>query len=149
MASTLVRVGQRSCNQLTLGNDQARDPDVFDKIRSLDLLPRFPREVEPAGRDIAGRAKPTVYGGVEVSALSTPRAQSAAGGDGYELNFENTPIATLAKAASNWIARLDNADTMRTGVHVYRVKFVAEELRTKLRGTIGASAPIEPARTLR
>jgi general secretion pathway protein D len=27
--------------------------------------------------------------------------------------------------------------------------FVAEELRTKLRGTIGASAPIEPARTLR
>src|ERR1700730_18633124 len=121
MASTLVRGGQRegryltlrsvmvaallisvvvllgSCNQLFLGNDQARDPDVFDKIRSLDLLPRFPREVEPAGRDIAGRAKPTVYGGVEVSALSTPRAQSAAGGDGYELNFENTPIATLAK----------------------------------------------------
>jgi general secretion pathway protein D len=121
MASTLVRVGQRahryltlrsvmvaallifvvvllgSCNQLFLGNDQARDPDVFDKVRSLDLLPRFPREVEPAGRDIAGRAKPAVYGGVEVSALSTPRAQSAAGGDGYELNFENTPIATLAK----------------------------------------------------
>jgi hypothetical protein len=38
-----------------------------------------------------------VYGGAEVPVLSPPEGQPAASGDGYELNFENTPVAIVAK----------------------------------------------------
>jgi general secretion pathway protein D len=38
-----------------------------------------------------------VYGGAEVPLLSPPEGQPAASGDGYELNFENTPVAIVAK----------------------------------------------------
>ena len=84
-----------ACNQSLLNNDQA-EPGVFDRVRSLDLLPRFPREEQSAGQSTS-RARPAVYGGAEVPALSPPESQPAASGDGYELNFENTPVTTVAK----------------------------------------------------
>jgi general secretion pathway protein D len=84
-----------ACNQSLLNNDQA-EPGVFDRVRSLDLLPRFPREEQSTGQN-TNRAKPAVYGGVDVPALSPPESQPPASGDGYELNFENTPVATVAK----------------------------------------------------
>ena len=91
-----------SCNQTTSDhaitpNDHASDPDVFDRIRSLDLTPRFPRPVEPPSANAGNRVRPAVYDGVTVPVLSTPSDAVASSGDGYELNFENTPITAIAK----------------------------------------------------
>jgi len=87
-----------ACNQIPY-EKEPRTPDVFDKIRSIDLLPRFPQQSN-SGDQIGGpSARPQVYGGVVVPAIE-PRPQptaSAEGGEGYELNFENTPIASVAK----------------------------------------------------
>ena len=88
-----------ACNLYT--EDQRREPDVFDKIRSVDLLPRFPA---PTGTKQTGVGQPTgpqTYlgeSGAQVRDLSNVvGAQPAAGGEGYELNFENTPVTGVAK----------------------------------------------------
>jgi general secretion pathway protein D len=73
------------------------DPDVFDRVRSLDLLPRFPRQEQASGQNAASRARPAVYSGSDVPVLAAPPTQAAPSGDGYELNFENTPVATVVK----------------------------------------------------
>ena len=70
----------------------------MDRVRSVDLLPRFPQQ--PASADQRGGgagAKPQVYAGVTVPAVEGAERRSTASGEGYELNFENTPIASVAK----------------------------------------------------
>jgi general secretion pathway protein D len=98
-----------SCTNLPVATEDAKAPDVFDRIRALDLLPRSPQP-EPGAVIGGSRAKPMVYTGVVSPATeSGARAQAGggavggvagggAGGEGYELNFENTPIAMVAKA---------------------------------------------------
>jgi len=82
-----------SCNVSTTSQDEGRQPDLFDKIRSIDLLPRYPQGGEGTRRDGGPRAQ--VYEGTVEP--TTANAQAATGGDGYELNFENTPIVSVAK----------------------------------------------------
>jgi general secretion pathway protein D len=89
-----------ACNVLS-NEDQRREPDVFDKIRSVDLLPRFPA---PTGTTTTGRGQltgPQTYlgeGGTQLRDVSSVvGAQQAPGGEGYELNFENTPVTGVAK----------------------------------------------------
>jgi general secretion pathway protein D len=85
-----------SCN---LYNDRPGDP--FDRVRNLDLLPRFPQssDLNAPGKQ---RGPVSYYGsagaGGSGGELGTVQgAQRAASGDGYELNFENTPVSTVAK----------------------------------------------------
>ena len=85
-----------SCNSATIGTSDTTDIDVLDKIRSLDILPRQPQQVnaiQPAGQ----RSRPAVYDGTEVTDIPDTRPQPTASGNGFELNFENTPVATVAK----------------------------------------------------
>jgi general secretion pathway protein D len=96
----LLAIATASCNVLS-NEDQRREPDVFDKVRAIDLLPRFP---QPTGTTSTGRGdggRPATYlgtGGGGVGDVSTVvGAQQAAGGEGYELNFENTPVTGVAK----------------------------------------------------
>jgi general secretion pathway protein D len=95
----LLGLGTAACNVLS-NEDQRREPDVFDKVRSIDLLPRFP---QPTGATSTGRAdgvRPATYLGTgsAVSDVSNVvGAQQSAGGEGYELNFENTPVTGVAK----------------------------------------------------
>jgi general secretion pathway protein D len=94
----LIAAWLSACNQIPY-QDEPRTPDVFDKIRSIDLLPRFPQQAGSGGQNGGPVARPQVYGGVVVPAIE-PRPQTTAnseGGEGYELNFENTPIASVAK----------------------------------------------------
>jgi general secretion pathway protein D len=81
-------------------------PDVMDRVRSIDLLPRFPREVANENATGDRRVKPGVFptsassstpdqGGASTD--NRPVFQAAPAGDGYELNFDNAPIATVAK----------------------------------------------------
>jgi general secretion pathway protein D len=78
-----------------------RDPraqDIADRIRSLDLSPRQTAEVGNAGIKQQGASKPAIY------LADGSRPQGAAlidrddtGASGYDLNFENAPVATVAK----------------------------------------------------
>jgi general secretion pathway protein D len=71
--------------------------DVFEKIRSIDLLPRFPRQDTPAESSTGKRIKPTIITGSDQPPAGSVRAQPTTSGDGYDLNFENTPVASVAK----------------------------------------------------
>ena len=89
-----------SCNSATLGTSvDGSQLDITDKVRSLDLLPRQPQPVGAAnaasGRNRAGNA--AIYEGAEVTAVSDARPQFPSSGNGFDLNFENTPVATVAK----------------------------------------------------
>ncbi|MGA8885864.1 MAG: secretin N-terminal domain-containing protein, partial [Pseudolabrys sp.] len=73
-------------------------PDVTDNIRNQDLLPRFPQGGGQNGQNSGASAKPQIFTGEEMSPVEGPQpVQTTANGQGYELNFENAPIASVAK----------------------------------------------------
>jgi general secretion pathway protein D len=90
-----------ACGQFPYGQDGKHSPDAFDNIRNQDLLPRFPQRADPNGQNAAASATPQVYTGDVVSPIERaqpqPQPQPTANGQGYELNFENTPVASVAK----------------------------------------------------
>ncbi len=75
-----------------------RAQDLIDKIRGLDLRPRQPADAGAGGVGQAKSSKPAIY----LSDGATPQGGALAerddgGGSGYDLNFENAPVATVAK----------------------------------------------------
>jgi general secretion pathway protein D len=89
-----------SCNSVTVGESvDGSNLDITDKVRSIDLLPRQPQPVGGAtATPGSGRGSPAaVYEGTEVTAISDDRPQHTSSGSGFDLNFENTPVATVAK----------------------------------------------------
>ena len=89
-----------SCNVATVGGTTTApsDVDVLDKVRSLDILPRGDQPVSSIdGGGATTRASARTYQGTEIPDVAEARAQPAANGRGYDLNFENTPVATVAK----------------------------------------------------
>ncbi len=88
-----------SCNSVTTGSTtDGAEIDILDKVRSLDIQPRQPQPVDNAA--ISGRggsSRPAMYEGAEVTTVSDERPQPSANGNGFELNFENSPIVTVAK----------------------------------------------------
>ncbi len=104
-----LSIALASCSAATFGTAERNDA-VIDKVRSLDLQPRYPKQVEPELSPRAKAARAMIYTGTSnstsaSSSTSTPvaevRAEPAAQvqsvGDGFELNFDNTPVATVAK----------------------------------------------------
>jgi general secretion pathway protein D len=89
-----------SCNMATVGSSvEGSQLDISDKVRSLDLLPRQPQAVgtTAAGYGQNRNGNAAVYDGAEISVVSDDRLQTTASGNGFDLNFENTPVATVAK----------------------------------------------------
>lgn len=87
-----------SCNPATLGTTAPADIDVLDKVRSLDIMPRRTELVNSVQSNAGERGRAAVFEGTEISDVPEVRMQrTAASGNGYDLNFENTPIATVAK----------------------------------------------------
>lgn len=119
-----LSVALASCYSVTEYNDPKNDIDVLDKVRSLDLLPRFPKQIGNTDQPMGKPMRPVVYEGIEnanaaaeggqpgqtspVQGQPQPGAQKM--GDGFELNFESTPIATVAKVVL--------ADILQTGYAV-------------------------------
>jgi general secretion pathway protein D len=97
LALSLALLG--ACGPLPFWNDVQHKPDVSDNIRNQDLLPRFPQGAGQSGQSGAVTAKPQVFTAEEVSPIEAPppQAQATTNGQGYELNFENAPIASVAK----------------------------------------------------
>jgi general secretion pathway protein D len=90
-----------SCNSATLGSSvEGSQVDVLDKVRSLDIMPRQPQPVSASATAAAGQGRSenaALYEGVEVTAVSDERPQNASRGSGFDLNFENAPVGTVAK----------------------------------------------------
>ena len=86
-----------SCNSATISAGDPADIDVLDKVRSLDILPRQPQQVANAQNNPGQRTRAAVYDGVEVTDIAETRPQPVSSGSGFDLNFENTPVATVAK----------------------------------------------------
>jgi general secretion pathway protein D len=87
-----------SCNSATISSTtDSSQIDVLDKVRSLDILPREPQPIGAATTSSGQRSRPVTFEGTEVSAVADERPQPTANGSGFDLNFENSPVATVAK----------------------------------------------------
>jgi general secretion pathway protein D len=99
-----------ACNSATVGSYSRDDADVLGTVRSLDLSPRYPQQIRGDVSPAARRARAAIYGGdgprAEEPAAAPSSTQLVAAtsssipqqvGNGFELNFENTPVATVAK----------------------------------------------------
>jgi general secretion pathway protein D len=91
-----------SCNFATVGNSPSAptDIDVLDKVKSMDILPRSPTQTGSTTTSTGPHAQPAVFQGTEITDAGGPRVQPAtagAGGNGFDLNFENAPVAAVAK----------------------------------------------------
>ncbi|WGR74540.1 MULTISPECIES: type II secretion system secretin GspD [unclassified Bradyrhizobium] len=89
-----------SCNMATISGPATApaDVDVLDKVRSLDILPRGDQPVAAIqSRPETQRVTNRTYEGAVISDVAEIRPQPTSSGPGYDLNFENTPVATVAK----------------------------------------------------
>jgi general secretion pathway protein D len=86
-----------SCNSATTGTVAPADLDVLDKVRSLDIMPRQTETVGAVQPNIGERGRAAVFEGTEITEIPDARIERAASRSGYDLNFENTPVATVAK----------------------------------------------------
>ncbi|TPQ36259.1 type II secretion system protein GspD [Bradyrhizobium guangdongense] len=78
----------------------ARDPrarDLTDKIQSLDLQPRQPLDAGSGGIAQPKSSRPAIYLADGTTPQGAALADREDGGSGYDLNFENAPVATVAK----------------------------------------------------
>ncbi len=89
-----------TANQSVEGNPKdPRVQDIADKVRSIDLLPRDTTDVANTGIGQQAPSRPAIY----LSDGTTPPGSALAkrddtdAGSGYDLNFENAPVATVAK----------------------------------------------------
>ena len=118
----VVSIALASCSAATFRTAERKDVDVLAKVRSLDLQPRYPRQVGPELSPQAKAARAMIYNGADASSSTSasnssntgnasnigggvpdaevraePAAYTQSVGDGFELNFENAPVATIAK----------------------------------------------------
>lgn len=89
-----------SCNTVSgIADADTKDPDVFDKVRSVDLLPRYPNQLPQRELSTGPRAKTAIYAAVasDDAPTATSSQQAAVSTDRFELNFDNSPVASVAK----------------------------------------------------
>ena len=96
-----------SCNSATMNTAGTQDIDVIDKVKSIDILPRYPTQAGTSTTSAGPRAQPVVFQGAEVTDIAEAHPQAPASGSGYDLNFEAAPVATVAKVVLG--------DIMQTG----------------------------------
>ena len=65
----------------------------------MDLLPRQPQPAKgtTSGSGQGGSSRPAMYEGAEVTTVSDERPRPSTSGNGFDLNFENSPVVTVAK----------------------------------------------------
>src|SRR3569833_433731 len=93
-----IAAAMSSCNLATVNTAAPADVDALDKVRSLDIMPKQAEAVSTGRIDVSQRGRAAVYEGAEIADVADARMlQVATSGGGYALNFENTPIGTVAK----------------------------------------------------
>ena len=99
LSSFLLTACILTADQSIEGNpNDPRPQDIADRLRSMDLTPR--QTTEPGARGIGQQAgsRPQIY----LSDGTRPQGASLVdkddtGASGYDLNFENAPVSTVAK----------------------------------------------------
>src|ERR1700678_1771739 len=117
-----------SCNSATVnsGGTGPGDLDVMDKVRSLDILPRYPTQAGSTTTSSGPRAQPVVFQGAEITDIAEPRPQPAASGNGFTFHFQSAPVATVAKVVLG--------DILQTGYTI--------DLRAKGSGSLVSVRPV-------
>ncbi|MCI0466051.1 MAG: type II secretion system protein GspD, partial [Beijerinckiaceae bacterium] len=77
-------------------------PDAVDRVRALDLSPRFPQESPSSNTGTGGNRAQLFYGSggggqAAAGSGSAPPEGAAANGEGVSLNFEDAPVSAVAK----------------------------------------------------
>src|SRR5262245_53715999 len=111
----LLNVSLMACSPVS---GPERTGDVLDRVRSVDLSPRFPVRKQPADSGAGEGTRTATYFGADPqqeppadfradestrpsTLLNSDRepvgAIPAVGGHSYELSFENAPVAAVAK----------------------------------------------------
>jgi general secretion pathway protein D len=89
------------CSQVPLGDSRQHLPDPFDTVQNTDLEPRFPQQIAQPNSPPKTVTGASYYGsdssGNGSAAMAAVGAQPSDTGEGYELNFENAPVTTVAK----------------------------------------------------
>jgi general secretion pathway protein D len=90
------------CDLTTLSEQKQHVPDPFDQVQNSDLSPRFPQQMAQPTGGAAPSQGSSYYGqeaqrGGTVEPSENSGAQMAPTGEGYELNFENASVSTVAK----------------------------------------------------
>src|ERR1700740_3578387 len=88
-----------SCNTVSGIAEADKDPDVFERVRSIDLLPRYPNQLPQRQLSTGPRAKTAIYAADPGDDAPTPATsqQASVSSDRFELNFDNSPVASVAK----------------------------------------------------
>src|SRR5262245_34957842 len=89
-----------ACTAILNTGENQGEPDVLDKVRSVDLLPRAPTQPPNAELATGRRAKAAIYPAEPADGAQPPasaRPLTTGSVEGVELNFENTPVASVAK----------------------------------------------------
>ncbi len=92
-----------SCTQVPLIGGGNELPDATDRVRGLDLQPKFPRSTETVNTGTQGNERPALYFGAAAPAGQTGAVAEAGGaagggaGEGVDLNFDNAPVTAVAK----------------------------------------------------
>jgi general secretion pathway protein D len=89
-----------TADQSVEGNPKdPRAQDIVDRIRSLDLLPRQTADVPNTGIGKQSSSRPAIYlsDGTTPPGSALIEREDTGSGSGYDLNFENAPVATVAK----------------------------------------------------
>jgi general secretion pathway protein D len=89
-------------NQIATGNAYPPGPDVMDRVRSIDLLPRSPQRAAATDQTGGVGATTQLYQGEAVPGVEGVSLRGAPPGisssnEGLTINFENASIATVAK----------------------------------------------------
>src|ERR1700719_2047000 len=88
-----------ACNITSFGESGQAEPDATDRVRATELQPRFQNPAEGANTgSAAGPRSSSFFGsGTALAPAAAPDTTPGSGGEGYEFNFENTPVTTVAK----------------------------------------------------
>jgi len=95
LAAGAVMALLSGCDLTSVAEKRQHVPDAFDTVEKTDFSPHFPQ----GGGQQSAPTRPTPgvsYYGQEAQ-NDPPPAQQSANGEGYELNFENAAVATVAK----------------------------------------------------
>jgi general secretion pathway protein D len=74
-----------------------RAQDIAEKVNSIDLLPRQTTDTPAGGLRQQNASRSAIYLSDGTTPAGGALAERDGGGNGYDLNFENAPVSTVAK----------------------------------------------------
>jgi general secretion pathway protein D len=99
VAAGLAVASLSGCDLTSLSEPRPKLPDPFDQVQNTNLDPRYPQQTQQQAAPPRAALGQSFFGREATVEPIPPAAgaQQAANGQGYELNFENAAVTTVAK----------------------------------------------------